>query len=366
MPPQVVLSNQAVPALLQWYQGNARALPWRSTTDPYAIWISEVMLQQTQVRTVIPYWERWMREFPDVASLARSDATRVLKLWEGLGYYTRARLLHRAAQAVVEKHGGIFPSGYDAVLALPGIGRYTAGAICSIAFNQPTPILDGNVTRVLARLFGIAGDPRAPRVNQRLWKKATELVEAAHNSGAPNACSHLNQALMELGAVICTPKQPECSVCPVRSLCVAFRTGRVGRLPTRRTRPKPTVRHCTAVVCHNGYARYLLRQRPSGVVNAHMWEFPNIERTDSEGDPCDLAKSCVGKRVESAELLCEFQHTITRYRIYLRAYTMALHKDHSIRNGAGEWRTLAEIEELALPSAHRKIFDAIKRRSKRE
>ena len=170
-----------VPRLLAWFAQNARPLPWRRTRDPYAIWISEIMLQQTQVKTVLPYWERWMRVLPDLGALARAKPERLHKLWEGLGYYTRVRNMQRAAQIMCERHGGQVPADFDALLELPGIGRYTAGAICSIAFNQPKPILDGNVIRVLTRWHGIAGNPRERKTNGHLWQIAEELVlHAAH------------------------------------------------------------------------------------------------------------------------------------------------------------------------------------------
>src|SRR3989475_10796852 len=164
--------------LLNWFKQNARDLPWRRTRDPYAIWISEIMLQQTQVKTVIPYWQRWMRRLPDVCALARARPDAVLKRWEGLGYYLRARNLQKAARTIVDRHGGRFPERFDEWVALPGIGRYTAGAICSIAFNQPTPVLDGNVIRVLTRVFGIAENPRRKETNASLWKLAQNLVRA--------------------------------------------------------------------------------------------------------------------------------------------------------------------------------------------
>ena len=168
--------NRLVPALLGWFAQNARDLPWRRIHDPYAIWVSEIMLQQTQVKTVIPYWKRWMRELPTIEAVAKARSEKIHKLWEGLGYYTRARNLQKAAKQIMEKHGGTFPHNFDDVLALPGIGRYTAGAICSIAFNQPTPILDGNVIRVLTRVFGIGKNPREKKTNAQLWQLAEELV----------------------------------------------------------------------------------------------------------------------------------------------------------------------------------------------
>ncbi len=220
--------------LLEWFSKDARDLPWRRTRDPYAIWVSEIMLQQTQVKTVLPYWERWMRRLPDVAALANAHADELHKLWEGLGYYTRVRNLQSAARVIVAQHGTQFPERFEAVLALPGIGRYTAGAICSIAFNQPTPLLDGNVMRVLTRLFGIAENPRAQPTNEFLWSLAGELVRRAETEAQPRACSALNQSLMELGALICTPRQPRCEICPVARLCLARRENRIGEIPNPR------------------------------------------------------------------------------------------------------------------------------------
>ena len=176
-------SKRLVPLLLDWFAANARDLPWRRTRDPYAIWVSEIMLQQTQVKTVIPFWERWLRELPTIEAAAKAPSAKIHKLWEGLGYYTRVRNLQKAAQAIVKHHDGKFPENFDEVLALPGIGRYTAGAICSIAFNQPKPILDGNVIRVLTRIFGIADNPKEKAANAKLWQLAEALVSIAGEIG---------------------------------------------------------------------------------------------------------------------------------------------------------------------------------------
>src|SRR5437868_2047191 len=184
-------SRIIVRSLLKWFGEAARDLPWRRTRDPYAIWISEIMLQQTQVKTVLPYWERWMRSLPDIESLAKARMETIHKLWEGLGYYTRVRNLQKAAQVIMEIHGGKFPRDFEAVLALPGIGRYTAGAICSIAFNQPTPILDGNVIRVLTRVFGIAENPKEKGANAKLWDLAEKLVAHAKTAKVAKVSSPL-------------------------------------------------------------------------------------------------------------------------------------------------------------------------------
>jgi A/G-specific adenine glycosylase len=234
-----------VQSLLIWFAQHARDLPWRKTIDPYAIWISEVMLQQTQVTTVIPYWRRWMEHLPTIEALAGAKLERVLKLWEGLGYYTRARHIREAAKIIVRQHDGHFPSQFDDVLALPGIGRYTAGAICSIAFNQPTPILDGNVTRVLSRIFGIRGKVWDKTVQERLWNHAQSLVSLAGLKIADLArpCARLNEALMELGAIICTPRNPRCGSCPVRKLCSASQNDWIDRIPNLGSRPAAQPRY---------------------------------------------------------------------------------------------------------------------------
>ena len=242
------------------------------------------MLQQTQVKTVIPYWERWMKALPDVVTLAAAPEQRVLKLWEGLGYYTRVRNLQKAAQHIVAARAGQFPRDFDDILALPGVGRYTAGAIASIAFNQPVPILDGNVIRVLTRLHALAGNPRDKSTNTHLWHLATQLVEAAAShsslftlhSSLPLPCSALNQSLMELGATVCTPQNPACPDCPVRAHCVAYREGRVSELPALAPRAATTRREFHTFVVERG-GQFLVTQRPAGEVNAALWEFPNLE-----------------------------------------------------------------------------------------
>src|SRR6185295_14716870 len=196
--------GRLVPLILTWFSANARDLPWRRTRDPYAIWVSEIMLQQTQVKTVIPYWERWMRELPTIQSAAKASPAKLHKLWEGLGYYTRVRNLQKAAQQIIAEHEGTFPQTFDDILALPGIGRYTAGAIASIAFNQPHPILDGNVIRVLTRIFGIRENPREKKTNAKLWRIAHELVKAATKpeiSGTRETCANILPLLGERAGV---------------------------------------------------------------------------------------------------------------------------------------------------------------------
>ncbi|MEK7676227.1 MAG: NUDIX domain-containing protein [Verrucomicrobiota bacterium] len=413
--------DDLVPPLLAWFARSARDLPWRRTRDPYAIWVSEIMLQQTQVKTVIPYWKRWMKELPTIQALAEARTEKVLKLWEGLGYYTRARNLHQAARMIVDQQGGRFPENFAEVRALPGIGRYTAGAICSIAFNQPVPIVDGNVIRVLTRVFGMRGHPRHGRTSRRLWTLAEQLVSSAaqvaprcpgHSlpigtaaSGSRDrsktrdrTCSSLNQALMELGATVCTPRQPRCSECPLRAHCFAYLESQIDRFPNMGTRPATVPRRFVAFVIRNG-ARLLVRQRPEGVVNARFWEFPNLEITTAETEPASAAARLFGLRLRSFRPLCQIRHSITRYRITMDVFEITA-RDFCCRNGAGPtgrpdaragrigggnspgadtvaqnhspraafselgqmcWAGVSELKKLPLAAAHREVLNALLR-----
>ena len=437
-------------ALLKWFSENARDLPWRRTCDPYAIWVSEIMLQQTQVKTVIPYWKRWLRELPTIKSVANASPDKIHKLWEGLGYYTRARNLRKAAQQIVTRQDAIskssrsrglsrrsetqtdnetqikkkleipsafarlrrdkhvvsykFPENFDNVLALPGIGRYTAGAICSIAFDQPVPILDGNVIRVLTRMFGISQNPREKKTNARLWKLAEELVGRAVPSpprrGGDTAPYHsfLNQSLMELGALVCAPRNPRCLICPVKKLCAAFRENRVNELPNFGKRTPVAARHFVAFIAERK-GRFLVRRRPAGVVNTHLWEFPNVEIAPSQGGSgrksahyfrtksqsrltsaatnglVVRAAKNLGFELSNAEPLCTVKHSITRYRITLEAFRANLGgasyaSSHSEKAKSetrvtrpsetiGVWKTAAQMNRLAFAAAHRKILHAL-------
>ena len=370
-----------ITGLLPWFSKNARPLPWRQTHDPYAIWVSEIMLQQTQVKTVLRYWERWMEALPDIASLAQANPEKLHKLWEGLGYYTRVRNMQQAAKIIVSEHDGHFPVDFDSVLALPGIGRYTAGAICSIAFNQPCPILDGNVIRVLTRLFGIEKSPRDPKTNATLWRIAGEIVvqaaadlkgEPARNAqharrnanspgrvASPEVCSHLNQSLMELGALVCTPREPQCGTCPVSRHCVARRQGRQQELPKLGPRARSSERHLAAfVVQANG--RFLVRQRPEGVVNAHLWEFPNCEvvatRKPVNEHICRLGQQLMGMKAITVEKLCTIKHSITRYRITLDVFDVSANGSFSSIPPGFIWLSRNEVRQRPFTAAHKRLW----------
>ena len=321
------------------------------------------MLQQTQVKTVIPYWQRWMQELPDVATLARANPARVLKLWEGLGYYTRARNLQKAAKRIMAHHVGNFPTNFEEVLALPGVGRYTAGAICSIAFNEPTAILDGNVMRVLTRLYGIESDPRRPATASQLWALAKTLVqEAAATQGNAKkwTCSLLNQGLMELGALVCTRAAPQCELCPVRNHCMARASGRTDKIPYRKRRePALARRYVAFVIKHRG--KILVRQRPVGVINAELWEFPNVElhSATTEAQLRKAARQALKVTPSSLEPLVVIKHTITRYRISLEAYRVKLNGAIPLKDDQSRWLTCHELKMLPFTSAHGKILNRI-------
>ena len=252
--------------LLQWYTVHGRDLPWRRTRDPYRLWVAEVMLQQTQVGTVIPYYRRWLKRFPTLRALASAPSSAVLAAWEGLGYYSRARHLHCAAQKIVEEHGGRLPRTVDSLRRLPGIGRYTAAAIASIAFDVDAAVLDGNVKRVLARVFDVRDDVKTARGEKRLWELAERLAPRGRTGD-------YNQALMDLGATICTPRAPACAICPLRAMCAARKLGvQLERPVTRKRLPVP--HHLLAAGVVRKAGRVLIVQRPPGQLLGGLWAFP--------------------------------------------------------------------------------------------
>ncbi|MGE3804475.1 MAG: A/G-specific adenine glycosylase [Gemmataceae bacterium] len=253
--------------LLSWFRRHARDLPWRRSRDPYPIWISEIMLQQTQVATVIPYFERFLHAFPSVDALARAEEAEVLRLWEGLGYYRRARNLHLAAQVLVASHDSVFPPDADAAKGLPGIGRYTANAILSQAFDQRLPILESNSVRLLSRLFGRREDPRRGPGQAWLWQAAERLLPDRH-------AGDFNQAVMELGALICTPEDPDCGSCPLADVCEAHRLGLQASIPVRAVKPA-TIEIEEVAIVPTRRGQVLLVQRPASGRWANLWEFPH-------------------------------------------------------------------------------------------
>jgi A/G-specific adenine glycosylase len=343
-------------SLLAWFKLSARDLPWRRTRDLYAIWISEIMLQQTQVATVVPYFERFVRRFPDVESLAAADEHEVLKLWEGLGYYRRARQLHAAAQQIAGEHGGQFPTSIDAVRSLPGIGRYTAGAILSIGLDQRLPILEANTIRVLSRLAAYRGDVNSGAGRQRLWDIAESILPKSD-------CGAFNQGLMELGSEICTPRSPACNTCPVVALCAAHRKDLVARIPgPTKSKNYQQVTEIAVVIRRGG--NVLLRQCQRGERWAGLWDFPRFAaagKSNGHVGPQIAAsvRDLVGLSVVSGSRLATMKHGVTRFRITLHAYEAAVVSPHGPTANRGDsrirWVKIEELPDYPLSVTGRKI-----------
>ncbi|MDC0714443.1 A/G-specific adenine glycosylase [Stigmatella sp. ncwal1] len=340
--------------LLAWYGREKRDLPWRRTSDPYAIWLSEVMLQQTQVSTVIPYWERFLARFPSVQALAAAPLDDVLAAWRGLGYYSRARNLHRAAQEVVAHFGGRFPSTAKALLTLPGFGRYTAGAVASIAFGEEAPLVDGNVARVLSRLFVVEGLPGDKAREARLWTLASALVKGERPGD-------FNQALMEHGATVCRPERPLCLLCPVRGACLAHQAGRVSELPPAKVRAPPKrLTLALAVWPHEG--TLLFARRAEKGLFGGLWELPAVEVEPSTPD--EEAALRLSEALEVPVTALDAIGTVKRQLTH-RALTLYLlrvtgpHRPsrakafHELR-----WCTPAQAAELGMSTAMQRALDA--------
>ncbi len=339
--------------LLAWYRRHRRDLPWRASRDPYRIWVAEVMLQQTRIAAAIPYYGRFLARFPTVESLARARPQEVLKFWAGLGYYSRARNLHGAAKTIVAGHGGQFPRELEAALALPGVGRYTAAAVLSIAYDVPLAVLDGNVARVLARLGAVRGDLRQPRRWQRLIKTADGLL--AHRAPAD-----WNQALMELGEIICTPQIPHCPLCPVARSCLAYQMKLVHKIPAPRKKRAPLSVKIAAAILWDPLGRTLLVKDPGahdGVLFSRMWQFPAVE---IESDPAtDLSKHLVatlGIRVPALEPLTAARHGVTFRNITLLPFLARL--PNLPKLARTRILPLSRVRGLPVSSATRKIAAA--------
>lgn len=340
--------------LLRWYDANRRDLPWRRTKDPYAIWISEAMLQQTRVETVIPYWERFLETFPDLASLARADLDDVYALWTGLGYYSRARNLKHAAETVVAEHDGHLPDTAEGLQELKGIGRYTAGAVASIAFDREAPLVDGNVIRVFARLVGIREDSAAKTVVERMWAIATELVKGSRPGD-------LNQALMELGATLCTPRNPQCPSCPIRRHCDAFAVGDVESLPIKRKKAKQTrLRAIAASIERNG--KVLAVRRPENGLMAGLWELPGGEigiAEEAKERVASILADAVGLEIRGIEAIGRVDHLFTHRRLELEVFRCRVEKGARVkRRGfvAHRWIRPADLLDLAHSGSTRKAM----------
>jgi len=340
-------------ALLAWYAQNARNLPWRNHPDPYAIWVSEIMLQQTRVESVIPYFQRWLEKFPDFSTLAQASQQDVLSLWEGLGYYSRARNMHRAAQVIMKEWNGQLPHDPQALAKLPGIGRYTAGAIASIAFGQDAPALDGNIRRVLARLFDVSEPASSLEGKKRLWELAATHLP-------PGQASAYNQALMDLGATICTPHAPACALCPLAEMCLARAAGIQEERPVRAARA--SIPHWTvtaAVIRRNG--QVLIAQRPNNGLLGGLWEFPGGKLQPGEELTTCLRREIreeLGAEIQVNQPVGIYQHAYTHFRVTLHAFQCQLQCDatpQALQVQALHWVKLAELPEYPMGKIDRQI-----------
>jgi A/G-specific adenine glycosylase len=351
-------STDLTSCLLIWYADHRRDLPWRRTRDPYHIWVAEVMLQQTQVATVAPYYERFLARFPTVAALAAASLDEALKLWEGLGYYARARHLHAAARWVVAEHGGRVPNTMAALLALPGVGRYTAGAILSIAYGQDAPALDGNVRRALSRVFAIEEDVTRGAGRRRLWALAEELLP-------PGRAGDFNQALMDLGATVCTPRAPLCNRCPLAENCRAHRSSREEQFPVRQPRRALPHYEVTAGVVWSDDGRFLVAQRPLDGLLGGLWEFPGGKQKPGETLPDCLRRELaeeLGIEVTVGELLTVVQHAYTHFRITLHAFHCRVVAGQPRALGCADWRWIAldDVPRFAFSAADHQIIAALR------
>ena len=342
-------------ALIDWQKQHGRhQLPWQGTRDAYRIWLSEIMLQQTQVATVIPYYARFLDSFPDVAALAAAPTETVMAHWSGLGYYTRARNLHRCAQQVVSNHAGRFPSDPETLASLPGIGKSTAAAIATFAFGARAAILDGNVKRVFCRVFGVEGFPGQAAVEKNLWQRAEAMLPAREIEA-------YTQGLMDLGATLCTRTRPACDRCPMQSRCIAHASGRTAELPARKPKKAiPEKSTVMLVVMHEG--EILMEQRPPEGIWGGLLSLPELNRLFSENSDVDLdeqlalALSSFGD-IDEIMMLSSFVHGFTHYRLSVMPVQVTLRQRHVMAAQSDyQWRALAQISDAALPSPVRKLL----------
>jgi A/G-specific adenine glycosylase len=338
--------------LLQWFKKNGRDLPWRKTRDPYAIWVSEIMLQQTQVTTVIPYYQKFLKSFPTIHHLAKSDLSKVLKVWEGLGYYSRARNLHRASQIVLTRFRGKIPETLKDLLDLPGIGRSTAGSILSFAFHKDAPILDGNAKRVLSRLFTVSSNPMKSKTEGLLWQISESLIPKGFSNP-------FNQALMDLGSMLCTPKEPECDRCPLHRFCKGRASGKPERFPAKKVkRTIPHIESVSAVIKKDG--RVLLNQRPPAGLLGGLWEFPNWRNEGKQRSRLNSRlKNTIKKEmemdVEVKEFIGVFQQTYSHFKLTLSVF----HCQPLNGKAKGKWVPIRNLALYPMSRIHRRIAEMI-------
>lgn len=344
--------EEIVAPLLAWYRQSARILPWRENTDPYRVWVSEIMLQQTRVDTVIPYYERFMARLPSVQALAEVREEELLKLWEGLGYYSRARNLQKAARCICKESGGAFPGSYEQLCSLPGVGPYTAGAIASIAFGLPVPAVDGNVLRVLSRLTENPRDIAEPAVKKQMTAALAQVYPAGH-------CGDFTQSLMELGAVVCVPNGlPKCGSCPLRQLCRAFRHGTQTEYPVQtKKQPRRAEQKTVLLLCCGG--RAAVRKRPQGGLLGGLWEFPCLDGALSAAEIAAWLEQ-QGAHAAHIERALSRKHIFTHVEWDMTAYRVSCPHAFQPDGGGLVWATPEQLaDEIALPTAFRRFTRAL-------
>jgi A/G-specific adenine glycosylase len=345
--------NHTRKLLIEWYRRHHRRLPWRETDDPYRIWVSEVMLQQTQVQTVLPYYQKFLLDFPDVKQLADADLQKVLKVWEGLGYYARARNMHRSAKIILEQYPEKFPETWASLRALPGVGDYIAAAVLSIAFDQPYAVVDGNVKRVLARLYEIS-EPVNKSSSYKTFRKAADGLLDRRHPGL------FNQALMELGALVCKPKKPGCNGCPVHSRCRANQAGHVDQFPKRIRKPKTPLHNIVVGVVYKSNHMLITRRKPEGLLGG-LWEFPGgkIGKHERPEQACAREiKEELNLSVEITGHIAQVKHAYTHFKIIMEVFSCRYVSGDVRLNGPVDfrWITLKEIDQYPFPKANHKFI----------
>ena len=342
--------------LLRWYEAERRPMPWRATEDPYRIWISEVMLQQTRVDQAEPYYRRFVERFPTVQHLARADLDDVLLCWEGLGYYSRARNLHEAARRVVDEFDGMIPHAETDLRSLPGVGPYTAAAVLSIAYDQPRAALDGNAVRVLSRIFQVDGDVRKAKTKRRLASLADDLID-------PECPGEFNQAVMELGATVCVPRSPDCGRCPVADFCASAAAGDPENYPVTARRPPVPHYHVAVGVIFNETGEVLIQKRPEDAMLGGLWEFPGgkQEADESIRDTCmrELAEE-LGVTIQVGDVFHTLSHAYSHFRITLHAFVgRIVDGEAPVQPGRIEWVAPPLLQNYAFPRANRRLIERL-------
>ncbi len=337
--------------LLTWFRQHGRHdLPWQQPRDAYRVWLSEIMLQQTQVQTVIPYFERFLQAFPNLRTLAQAPQDEVLHQWTGLGYYARARNLHKAAQILVEQHKAEFPQNHSSLLALPGIGPSTAAAILAQAFNLPNAILDGNVKRVLTRFYAISGWPGKKQIENQLWD-----ISRKHTPNH-NAADY-TQAIMDLGATVCTRSKPHCKTCPLQTHCMADQQGNPGDYPTPKKRARLPVRKTTMLLLQNNKGEILLQQRPAPGIWGNLWSLPEMEQTDNAAEISRQRFAC---EIETSVELSAFRHTFSHFHLDIQPIhcIVSTHTQCVMDSGSQVWYKCDPADKRGLPGPVKKLLEA--------